>query len=167
MAITKLDCLTLLNDLSSKGVNTKDVQAILLKDSNKLIDTLKFINDNRQLDLTKFYEKIRRSYNQKKSILYINIVKDIDVNNISSVVTTLNSYALQVTLFGTQVENKAMFYKFARLDEVYACLYKYAKTFDMTSCIDVLKHISLDIKALETCYRDTSIIANRNVEILK
>lgn len=154
MAISKTDCLVLLNELQDAGIDASAVIRRLIKASEPDIDTLKFINDNRQLDLAAFYEKLRKSYNNKKSTLYINLMKDPDINNINKVLTTLNSYALQVTLFSDSVENKQIFFRFARLQEVYQCLYYYTKTYDLTNCLKLLSLIKSDIKILETCYRD-------------
>ena len=83
-------------------------------------------------------------------------MKDPDVNNINKILATLNSYALQATLFADSVENKQIFFRFARLQEVYQCLYYYTKTYDLTNCLKLLSLIRADIKALETCYRDVS-----------
>lgn len=156
MAISKIDCLALLNDLEETGIDTSSMVRKLIKLSEPSIEILKFINDNRQLDLAAFYEKMRKSYNSKRSTLYINLMKDPDVNNISKVLATLNSYALQATLFASSVENKQIFFRFARLQEVYQCLYYYTKTYDLTNCLKLLSLIRADIKVLETCYRDVS-----------
>ena len=72
--ITKNDCYLLLSELNEKGVDTSSPIKDLMSSTSPSIDVIKFINDNRQLDLTAFYEKIRKSYNNKKSKLYINIV---------------------------------------------------------------------------------------------
>ena len=149
--ITYSDCLILLTDLNDKGIDcTSEIKK--LNKEGVTLNTLKFINDNRELDLTKFYEKIRKSYNNKKSNLYINIMKDLD--DTSKVLTTLNSYSLQVLLFSKDVEDKNMFYKFSRLEEVYKCLYLYSKTFDLIPCMKLVNLIKSDIKALESIYRN-------------
>lgn len=156
MAISKIDCLALLNDLEENGIDASPMVRKLVKLSEPTMEILKFINDNRQLDLAAFYEKIRKSYNDKRSTLYINLMKDPDVNNINKVLATLNSYALQATLFAGSVHDKQIFFRFARLQEVYQCLYYYTKTYDLTNCLKLLALIRADIKALETCYRDVS-----------
>lgn len=156
MAISKNDCLVLLTDLEESGVDSSLMIKKLIKLSEPSIEILKFINDHRQLDLASFYEKLRKSYNNKRSTLYINLMKDPDVNNINKILATLNSYALQATLFSDSVENKQIFFRFARLQEVYQCLYYYTKTYDLTNCLKLLSLIRADIKALETCYRDVS-----------
>lgn len=156
MAISKTDCLVLLNELQESGIDCTTITRTLLKSTGPTVEVLKFINDNRPLDLALFYEKLRKSYNNKKSTLYINLMKDPDVGNINKILSTLNSYALQATLFSEQLQNKQMFYRFVRLQEVYQCLYYYTKTYDLTPCIKLLSMIKADIKVLETCYRERS-----------
>jgi len=149
--ITYSDALILLTDLSENGIECKQEISKLIKTGKVDIDTLKFINDNRELDLTKFYEKLRKSYNNKKSTLYINLMKGLE--DTSKVLTTLNSYALQIVLFSKNVEDINQFYKFSRLEDVYKCLYHYSKTFDLIPCMKLLDLIKADIKTLETIYR--------------
>lgn len=156
MAISKTDCLILLNELQESGIDCSNAVKTLLRSSGPTVEVLKFINDNRPLDLAMFYEKLRRSYNNKKSTLYINLMKDPDPENINKILSTLNSYSLQATLFSEQLQNKQMFYRFSRLQEVYQCLYYYTKTYDLTPCIKLLSMIKADIKVLETCYREQS-----------
>lgn len=153
MAISKLDCLAILNDIKESGIDTTKVTKELLSSNSPSLSVIKFINDNRQLDLTRFYEKLRLSYNNKKSTLYKNLVKELDTNNIGDAIITLNSYALQVTLFAKNLEDKQMFYRFARLEEVYRCLHWYSKRYDLTPALNLLGLIRADIKTLETCYR--------------
>lgn len=152
MAISKQDCLVLLYDLKKDGIDTLEIEKDLIK-NDVSIKVLEFINNNRQLDVTSFYEKIRKSYNTKKSKLYKNIMNELDESSVLDIINTLNSYALQASLFSKQVENKNMFFKFVRLDEVYKCLYHYISTGDLIPCIKLLKFIKSDIKVLETTYR--------------
>ena len=145
------DCLALLLDLKTKGINTNEQIKDLVTKGSVTLEALKFINDNRELDLSKFYEKLRKSYNNKKSNLYINIMKTLDEP--TQVITTLNSYALQVTLFSKQLEDKDIFFKCARLEDVYRCLLNYTRSYDLIPCIKILNLIKTDIKTLESIYR--------------
>ena len=156
MAISKTDCLILLNELQESGIDCSNEVKTLLRSSGPSVEVLKFINDNRPLDLAMFYEKLRKSYNNKKSTLYINLMKDPDPENINKVLSTLNSYSLQATLFSEQLQNKQMYYRFSRQKEENQCLYYYTKTYDLTPCIKLLSLIKADIKVLETCYREQS-----------
>ena len=73
--LTVNDELLLLYDLEKQGIDTAEITKKALSKNKVDFEVIKFINDNRQLDLTAFYEKIRKSYNHKKSTIYINIVK--------------------------------------------------------------------------------------------
>lgn len=146
--ISKQDCYLLLADLQNKGIDTTEVLNQIVTTGEITLDVIKFINDNRQLDLTDFYETLRKNYNKKKSSLYINIVKDIE--NPTEVLTTLAALNLQILLFSKHLENKQMFYRHARASEITAVLNNYYKTFDITNCIKLLRVIKTDLKALES-----------------
>ena len=146
--ITKHDCLLLLSDIKERGVDCSKEIKTLMSLSEPSLDIIKFINDNRQLDLTKFYEKIRKSYNDKRSNLYINIVKEIEDTN--EVLTTLSALLTQILIFSKKVENRNMFLKHARCDEICRVLTRYFQTYDLISCIQLLKLIKYDLVALET-----------------
>ena len=146
--ISKQDCYLLLADLQNKGIDTTEVLNQIVTTGEITLDVIKFINDNRQLDLTNFYETLRKNYNKKKSSLYINIVKDIE--NPTEVLTTLAALNLQILLFSKHLENKQMFYRHARASEITAVLNNYYKTFDITNCIKLLRVIKTDLKALES-----------------
>lgn len=146
--IAKNDLILLLTDLQENGINIGNKILEVIKSSGIPLDVLKFINDNRQLDLTSFYDKLRRSYNNKKSKLYISIVKDID--NPNEVLTTLSSYALQAILYSEKVQDSQMFLRHARVKEVNLALAKYFTDFDLTICMNLLRMIKADLIACET-----------------
>lgn len=150
--ITKDDVLLLLGDLRENGVDCKEQIKKQLSSPEPVIDILKFINDNRQLDLTNFYKKIRKSYNNKKSKLYINIVKETE--DVKEVLTTLSALLTQILLYSKDVENIPMFYKHARAEEITKILNNYFRTYDLTNCIRLLKLIKTDIKVCESFYRE-------------
>lgn len=152
MALTQKDCYILLMDLQEKGIDTnKQLEELINSDSIPL-NTLKFINSNKPLDVINFYDHIRKSYNQKKSNLYINIMKEKE--DPTTVLTTLSAMATQILLFSKKVDNSQMFLKHVRLNEIYQVLLNYTKTYDLTLAIKLLKLIKLDIKALESIYRE-------------
>ena len=74
MALKKTDCLLLLTELQENGYDVDDQIQKLLLSTTLPLDVIKFINDKRQFDVAAFYEKLRKSYNNRKSDLYINIV---------------------------------------------------------------------------------------------
>ena len=149
--ITKTDCIILLTDLQNRGINVKEQLNNILT-TNNIIPTLKFINDNRQLDLTAFYNHIRKSYNQKHSSLYKNIVTE-NLKNPNESLTTLSALLTQIFLFSKNVENKQMFLRHARTSEITAVLNNYLNNYDLTNCLKLLKIIKADLKAVESMYR--------------
>lgn len=151
--ITKEDVLLLLTELRDEGVDVKEQIKKQVLSPEPIIEILKFINDNRQLDLTNFYKKIRKSYNDKKSKLYINIVKENE--EIKEVLTTLSALLTQIILYAKNVDNMIMFYQHSRAEEITKVLNNYFKTFDLTNCIKLMKIIKADIKVCESFYRET------------
>lgn len=146
--ITRNDCILLLTDIQNQtGENTQKYIKDLFKSTDIDINILKYINSKRQLELTKFYEKLRKSYNNKKSSLYINIVKETD--DPTDVLTTLSSLNLQILLFAKHLEDKAMFFNHARSQEITLVLNNYFKTYDIQPCLKLLKLIKADLKVCE------------------
>lgn len=145
--VTKSDITILLNDLQERGIDINRYLKELYSTSSIPLNVIKFLNDNRSFDVANFYEKIRRNYNKKRSDLYLNIVKELD--NVDDVLTTLASYNLQVLLYGRNVEDKEMFYRNSRVEEVTRVLNNYYKTFDIDSCVKILSLIKADIKLFE------------------
>lgn len=146
--VTKSDITILLNDLQERGIDINGYLKELYSTSSIPLNVIKFLNDNRSFDVANFYEKIRHNYNKKRSDLYLNIVKELD--NVDEVLTTLASYNLQVLLYGRNVEDKEMFYRNSRVEEVTRVLNNYYKTFDIDSCVKILSLIKADIKLFET-----------------
>lgn len=147
MAISKSDCLLLLKDIYADKAELNKVMSELIRSDSPPINVIKFINDRRQLDVTEFYKKIRKSYNDKRSKLYINIVREIE--DPSEVLTTLAAMQTQILLFAKTAEDRQMFLRHARSAEIASVLLNYFKTYDITSCLKLLKLIKVDIKALE------------------
>lgn len=145
--IAKNDLILLLTELQDSGINIGNNIIKVIKSPTIPLDVLKFINDNRQLDLTLFYEKLRKSYNNKKSKLYISIVKEIE--NPEETITTLSSYLLQAILYSQKVKDSQMFLRHARVKEINLALAKYFTDFDLTLCNQLLKLIKADLIACE------------------
>ena len=145
--ITKQDCIILLTEIG----NTDKLKELLVQDQPS-IEIIKFINDNRQLDLTRFYQKIRKSYNNKKSKLYINIVKEVE--DPTEVLTTLSAMLTQILLFSKDVSDKAIFLRHARADEIAAVLKNYFSTYDITNCLKLIRLIKADLKVCELIEKD-------------
>jgi DNA-binding Lrp family transcriptional regulator len=151
--ITKSDVTILLNDLQERGVDINGYLRELYSTPSIPSNIIKFLNENRSFDIANFYEKLRHNYNKKRSDLYLNIVKELD-DNVEEVLTTLASYNLQVLLYARNLEDKEMFYRNSRVEEVTRVLNNYYKTFDIESCIKVLSLIKADIKVFESLRKE-------------
>ena len=150
MAITKQDCLVLLENINKElGVDVKEMQKRALLEKTVSLDVIDFINKNRPLEVSEFYEKLRKSYNNKKSVLYKNIVKSDEIEEPKDIAITLSSLGLQILLFAKQLKNQQMFLKQARYDELTSCLYHYSKTYDLIPAIQLLRLFKMDLKAFE------------------
>lgn len=150
--LTKEDLLLLLAELQELGIEVpKEYSKRVFVSQSIPLDILKFINDNRQLDVADFYNHIRINYNKKKSDLYINIVKEFkEGDDTDELVITLLAFALQVLLFSRKLENQDLFLKHARFEECIRVLYNYAKTYDTRGVIALLRLIKADLKAFES-----------------
>lgn len=146
--ITKNDCILLLTDISNNGIDTKKQLQDLLASPQIPISVIKFINDNRQFDLAKFYDDMRKSYNHKKSKLYINIVKEVD--DTTEVLTTLSAMLTQILRYSKKVEDKPMFLRHSRATDINKVLANYFTNYDLTLALKLLRLIKADIKALES-----------------
>ena len=147
--ITRNDCLLLLADMSDNGVDTTEATRKLIVGNDVPIEVIKFINDHRQLDLSAFYEKLRKSYNNKKSNLYINLVKE-DIDDPTKLLSTLASLQLQILLFSDKTADREMFLRHSRAREIALVLSNYFKTYDLTNCVKLLRLVKADLKALES-----------------
>lgn len=126
-------------DMTKKVVVSKEIS----------IEIIDFINSNRPFEVSNFYEKLRKAYNDKKSTLYINIVKSAEQDNPKDVIITLSSLGLQIMLFSKNVDDPEMFLRHARYEELTQCLYHYSKTMDMIPAIKLLRLFRSDLKAFE------------------
>lgn len=144
--ISKNDLILLLTDLQEKGIDVdKELNATIK--SGVTVDTIGFVNAHRQLDLHKFYEKIRKSYNEKHSNLYINIVREIE--DVTKVLTTLSALETQILIFSKGAENREMFLRHSRALEISRVLSNYFQTYDLKPCIKLLQLIKADLKCLQ------------------
>lgn len=152
--ITKLDCLNLLFELKDNGVECDTQIKKMISMSSPDIEIIKFINDHKELNVRKFYEKIRKSYNKKKSNLYINIVKEPteDINP-KDILCTLASLQLQILLFNKTIQDSAFLHNM-RFDEISKVLLNYYVTKDIIPCQKLLNFVKSDLKVLEEISKD-------------
>ena len=148
MALTRKDCLLLLADLQKRGVDTREATIEAARTPGISEYVLKFINKNRPIEVSQFYEKLRASYNNGHSSLYRFIMKS-DEADPEDLIVTLSSLALQASLYAKKCEDPNMFFKMSRYDEISAVMYNYCKTFDSIPARELLGAIKADIKAFE------------------
>lgn len=145
--ITKTECLNLLFELKDNGIECTDKIKYLISHTEPNVEIIKFINDNREFNLRKFYEKLRKSYNNKKSKLYINIVEMNDKEP-KELLCTLASLQLQILLFNKTIDDND-FLSNARFNEISKVLLNYYNTFDIIPCQKLLSLVKADLKLLE------------------
>ncbi len=146
--VTRNDILLLLTELQEEGKEVKTYLTKALTSQTIPLDVLKFINDERQLDVASFYELLRKNYNSKKSPLYKNIVRE-EIRP-EEVLTTLAALNLQILLFAKNLEDDKMFLKHSRAEEITRVLNNYYKTYDLIPCLKLLKLVKADLVAFET-----------------
>ncbi len=147
--LKKNDLLLLLTELQKEGKDVKEQIDKLVRSSEIPVDIIKFINDNRPLTITQFYERLRKSYNAKRSSLYINLVRE--PKQPFDTLTTLSSLNLQLLLFAKHLEDKdvTMFLSHSRAEEIASILYNYYKTYDLKPVFTLLSLIRSDLKVFE------------------
>lgn len=151
--ITRNDTILLLTELQEQGIDTGKLVEVALRSSEVNMTVIKFINSHRPFEANKFYEKIRKSYNDKKSTLYRNIVKE-NLDDPNDALTTLASLNLQILLYSKNVDDKQMFLRHMRFEEICAALLNYSKKYDLVPCIKLLQRIKADLKAFQYFNRE-------------
>lgn len=146
--ITKNDCLSILVRLEDAGVKNIDTYMRKLLVSREVpLEVLKFISENRGLEISNFYEMLRQSHNKKKSPLYTNIVREQATS--TDVVLTLNCLLTQILLYGKKLSQPELFFKEARAEEITGVLNEYFVTGVAENCNNLLKIIKSDLLVLE------------------
>lgn len=146
--LRKNDLILLLTRMQDDGVDASAQIRKVIASKDIPMDVVKFVNDSRQLDVTRFYEQIRRSYNEKRSSLYINLVRE-DLKDPKDALTTLASFNLQVLLFARRLDNPTMFLSHSRAEEVTRVLNNYYRTYDLAPVMALRTLIKSDLKAFE------------------
>lgn len=146
--ITKNDCLTILVSLEDRGLDINQPMKKLITSREVPIEVLKFILDNRGVELANFYEMLRKKHNQKKSPLYYNIVKELD--DPEEVITTLSCLLVQINLYSKKLNtNKDIFQREARAEEITRVLNEYYSSGLLDSCLALIKLLKTDLVVLE------------------
>ena len=146
--ITKNDCLTVLVSLEDRGINIDKQMKKLITSKDVPVEVLKFILDNRGVEVANFYEMLRKKHNQKKSPLYHNIVKE--ATDVEEIITTLACLLVQITLYSNKLtSNKEIFQREVRAEEITRVLNNYYSTGTLDQCLTLLKLLRADLTVLE------------------
>lgn len=146
--ITKNDCLTILVALEDKGINIDKPMKKLITTKEIPMEVLKFILDNRGIEVANFYEMLRKKHNQKKSPLYHNIVKEI--TDTDEIITTLACLLVQITLYSKKLTtNREIFQREVRAEEITRVLNNYYSTGALDQCLALIKLLKTDLIVLE------------------
>lgn len=147
--LTKSDLILILTDMQNKGIDIKNNLMKAVKSDSVSLEVLKFIQENRQLDISAFYTLLRKNYNSKKSPLYKNLVKE-EMNEPEDVLTTLAALNLQILLYAKKLDDNKLFLKHSRAEEITFVLNNYYKNYDLIPCLKLLRLIKADLKAFES-----------------
>ena len=146
--ITKNDCLTVLVALEDRGLDINQPMKKLLTSKEVPLEILKFILDNRGIEVANFYEMLRKKHNDKKSPLYHNIVKEI--TDPEEIITTLACLLVQITLYSKKLPaNKEIFQREVRAEEITRVLNNYYNTGELGQCLSLLRLLKADLLVLE------------------
>lgn len=157
--ITKNDCLSILVSLEDQGIDINTQMKKLLISKEVPLDVLKFISDKRGIEVSNFYEMLRKKHNQKKSPLYRNIVKEIE--DPEEVITTLACLLVQITLYSNKLlSNKERFQREVRAEEITRVLNNYYSTGALEQCLALIKLLKSDLLVLEHISGKREIINN-------
>lgn len=145
--ITKTDCMSILVRLENQGINIDEYIKKLVVSKEVPLDVLQFISKHQGIEVSNFYEMLRKSHNQKKSPLYTNILKEVSTPK--DIILTLSCLLTQVILYGSKLESSTNFMKEARAEEISRVLHNYFDKGNIDECAALLKLIKTDLLVLE------------------
>ena len=67
--LNKADCLSILVKLEDSGIEINQIMKKLIVSKDVPLDVLKFIADNRGIEVMNFYEMLRKKHNKDKSYI--------------------------------------------------------------------------------------------------
>lgn len=146
--ISKNNTLVLLFQMRDKGFDVDEDIKYMMTHSDPTLEIIRKINNNMDLNIRAFYEKLRKSYNNKKSKLYINIVKETDLEP-KEILCTLASLQLQILLFNKTLDDDPYFLENARFDEINNCFKEYYEFGNIIPSQKLLELVKIDLKFLE------------------
>jgi hypothetical protein len=146
--ITKNDCLSILVALEDQGIDINTQMKKLLVSKEIPLDVLKFISEKRGIEVSNFYEMLRKKHNQKKSPLYKNIIKDIA--DPEEVITTLTCLLVQIALYSNKLTtNRELFQREVRAEEITRVLNSYYSSGSLEPSLSLIKLLKSDLLVLE------------------
>ena len=121
----KQQCYKLLFDMRNQGINVMQQLTELSNSVNVPDNVIKFINEHRSLDITRFYEELRKENNKKGSKLYKEIVDEAKdpIKRIKAISSYITKGIIAAEKF--EIVDKPSFYKAIRLDECVKALNEY------------------------------------------
>jgi hypothetical protein len=144
--ITKNDCMSILLKLEDQGLNINNMMRKLVIAKETPLEVLQFIAQNRGMEAINFYEMLRVRYNKKKTPLYKNIIKNTDESEITTILACLLT---QIVLYSKKLDDKGLFLKEIRAEEISRVLHDYFETEDLEQCKKLLQLIRADLLVLE------------------
>lgn len=144
--ITKNDCMSILLKLEDQGLNINNMMRKLVIAKETPLEVLQFIAQNRGMEAINFYEMLRVRYNKKKTPLYKNIIKNTDESEITTILACLLT---QIVLYSKKLDDKGLFLKEIRAEEISRVLHDYFETEDIEQCKKLLQLIRADLLVLE------------------
>ena len=145
--LNKIDCMSIPIKREDKGVDINAQMKTLILAKDIPIDVLKFIAEKQGLEAVNFYEMLRKSYNNKKSKLYKNILDDIKLEDVCVI---LSSLLLQIALYSSKLtDTKNSFLQEIRANEISGALADFYKSDNVEKCLAVLNAIKTDLLVLE------------------
>lgn len=148
--LQKTDLILLLTTIQEEHpeLDVRDYIDSTIRTQGINLEVLKFINEVRPLEVRNFYEKLRKSYNDKRSNLYINIMKS-DETELKQTMIVLTSLLNQIMIFADKVEDKQLFLKHARADELCKAVLVYLTKYDIQPAVKLLQLVKADLKTLQ------------------
>lgn len=148
--LSKLDVYQILFEMKAQNIQGAEENIKLISKSVEVpLDVIRYINDNRSLQITEFYEDLRRKSNTKASKLYKNLMKED--KQPQEVLKTASSYVTQVLIRAEQLDlqERTIFYDNSRVKQISEGIHNYFNNGEIRSLLDVLTTVRKDIKILE------------------
>lgn len=153
------DCLDFLTNKKNQATNSTEINYLnklikaLLLDNKLTEELLSYMIKEQGLEVRNFYEYLRKQYNNRRSKLYKNLVReDFLDQNVSEKVIVLTSLLQQITLHCKHLDSKRAqdsFLKQSRADEILESLHSYFSAGNEEYINQVLKLIQIDLKVIE------------------